>query len=219
MQFLWQENWEGRTTDPRRDPRASGRPQGTVHDADRQRCPLGQRSPTPDAHAVRRDMAGAQHARGADPVRGRRSGDRPREHRGSIQRGGERFTGDVVVSMKIATPVACHRIALWAFRYATHRKRRRVSVFHKANTIRDHGGGLLERASGSLGLHGCRCAAEFSAGGVPGKLPPLRRGRPRCQRGGKHGGTAATPVADAGSRIEAGSLPWARWGLDSKWCL
>ena len=129
------------------------------------------------------------------------------------------FTGDVVVSMMIATPVACHRIALWVFRHATHRKRRRLSVFHKANIIRDHGGGLLEQASGSLGLHGGRCAVEFSAGGVLGKLPPLRRGRLRRQRGGNQGGTAATPVADAGSRIEAGSLPWARWGLDSEWCL
>src|SRR6267142_2674450 len=41
------------------------------------------------------------------------------------------ITDGVVVSMKVATRVACQRIAHWTFRYATHRKRRKISVFHK----------------------------------------------------------------------------------------
>src|SRR3954470_1141670 len=39
----------------------------------------------------------------------------------------------VVTSLKVATEVACTRIARWAFRYATKRRRRKVTVFHKAN--------------------------------------------------------------------------------------
>ncbi|HEV8247096.1 MAG TPA: isocitrate/isopropylmalate family dehydrogenase, partial [Polyangiaceae bacterium] len=46
------------------------------------------------------------------------------------------ITDGVVVSMKVATRVACHRIALWTFRYATHRKRKKISVFHKANIMK-----------------------------------------------------------------------------------
>src|SRR5262252_5285962 len=34
------------------------------------------------------------------------------------------ITEDVVASMKVATRTGCRRISLWAFRYATHRKRR-----------------------------------------------------------------------------------------------
>jgi isocitrate dehydrogenase (NAD+) len=45
-------------------------------------------------------------------------------------------TEGVVASMKVATTKACHRIAHWAFRYATHRKRRKISVFHKANIMK-----------------------------------------------------------------------------------
>jgi isocitrate dehydrogenase (NAD+) len=46
------------------------------------------------------------------------------------------ITDGVVVSMKVATRVACHRIALWTFRYATHRRRKKISVFHKANIMK-----------------------------------------------------------------------------------
>jgi isocitrate dehydrogenase (NAD+) len=46
------------------------------------------------------------------------------------------ITDGVVASMKVATRAACHRIALWSFRYATHRKRRKVSVLHKANIMK-----------------------------------------------------------------------------------
>ena len=56
------------------------------------------------------------------------------------------ITDDVVVSMKVATRGACHRIALWAFRYATHRKRRKVSVFHKANIMKLTDGMFLEES-------------------------------------------------------------------------
>jgi isocitrate dehydrogenase (NAD+) len=45
-------------------------------------------------------------------------------------------TDDVVMSMKVATETACTRIALWAFRYATQRKRKRITVFHKANIMK-----------------------------------------------------------------------------------
>ena len=56
------------------------------------------------------------------------------------------ITDGVVVSMKVATRVACHRIAHWTFRYATHRKRRKISVFHKANIMKLSDGMLLEEA-------------------------------------------------------------------------
>jgi isocitrate dehydrogenase (NAD+) len=56
------------------------------------------------------------------------------------------ITDDVVASMKVATRTACHRIALWAFRYATHRKRRKISVFHKANIMKLTDGMFLEEA-------------------------------------------------------------------------
>ena len=45
-------------------------------------------------------------------------------------------TPGVVMSMKVATEVACTRIARWAFRYATHRQRKGISVLHKANIMK-----------------------------------------------------------------------------------
>jgi isocitrate dehydrogenase (NAD+) len=42
----------------------------------------------------------------------------------------------VVMSMKVATEKACLRIARSAFRYANRRKRRKVTVFHKANIMK-----------------------------------------------------------------------------------
>lgn len=45
-------------------------------------------------------------------------------------------TPGVVMSMKVATEGACSRIAKWAFRYATQRKRKKISVFHKANIMK-----------------------------------------------------------------------------------
>jgi isocitrate dehydrogenase (NAD+) len=56
------------------------------------------------------------------------------------------ITDGVVVSMKVATRVACHRIALWTFRYATHRRRKKITVFHKANIMKMSDGMLLEEA-------------------------------------------------------------------------
>jgi isocitrate dehydrogenase (NAD+) len=53
---------------------------------------------------------------------------------------------DVVVSMKVATRRACHRIALWAFRYATQRQRAKVSVLHKANIMKMTDGMFLDEA-------------------------------------------------------------------------
>lgn len=45
-------------------------------------------------------------------------------------------TPGVVMSMKVASDAACTRIARWAFRYATHRKRKKITVFHKANIMK-----------------------------------------------------------------------------------
>jgi len=56
------------------------------------------------------------------------------------------ITDGVVVSTKVATRTACHRIAHWAFRYATHRKRKKISVFHKANIMKMSDGLMLEEA-------------------------------------------------------------------------
>jgi isocitrate dehydrogenase (NAD+) len=56
------------------------------------------------------------------------------------------ITDGVVASMKVATRAACHRIALWSFRYATHRKRRKVSVLHKANIMKLTDGMFIEES-------------------------------------------------------------------------
>ncbi len=47
-----------------------------------------------------------------------------------------RITSDVVVSMKVATESACRRISHWAFRFATQHRRRKITVFHKANIMK-----------------------------------------------------------------------------------
>ncbi len=57
-----------------------------------------------------------------------------------------RIAEDVVVSMKVATRRACARIALWSFKYATHKRRRKISVFHKANIMKMTDGMFLEEA-------------------------------------------------------------------------
>src|SRR3954453_11449439 len=52
----------------------------------------------------------------------------------------------VVTSLKVATELACTRIARWAFRYATKRRRRKVTVFHKANIMKMTDGMFLNAA-------------------------------------------------------------------------
>ncbi len=42
----------------------------------------------------------------------------------------------VVTSLKVASELACTRIARYAFRYATRRRRKRITVFHKANIMK-----------------------------------------------------------------------------------
>ena len=42
----------------------------------------------------------------------------------------------VVTSMKVASEAACTRISRYAFRYATRRHRRKITVFHKANIMK-----------------------------------------------------------------------------------
>jgi isocitrate dehydrogenase (NAD+) len=56
------------------------------------------------------------------------------------------ITEDVVVSMKVATRAACARIAEYAFRYAVDRKRKRVTVLHKANIMKMTDGMFLAEA-------------------------------------------------------------------------
>jgi isocitrate dehydrogenase (NAD+) len=56
------------------------------------------------------------------------------------------ITHGVVVSMKVATRSACQRIAHWTFRYATHRRRKKISVFHKANIMKMSDGMLLDES-------------------------------------------------------------------------
>ena len=52
----------------------------------------------------------------------------------------------VVMSMKVATEKGCLRIAHWAFRFATQRQRKKITVFHKANIMKMTDG-LFLRAS------------------------------------------------------------------------
>src|SRR5262249_55220999 len=42
----------------------------------------------------------------------------------------------VVTSLKVATEAGCTRIARFAFRYATRRRRQKITVFHKANIMK-----------------------------------------------------------------------------------
>jgi isocitrate dehydrogenase (NAD+) len=55
-------------------------------------------------------------------------------------------TDDVVMSMKVATQTACARIAHWAFRFATLRRRKKITVFHKANIMKMTDGLFLRSA-------------------------------------------------------------------------
>jgi len=59
------------------------------------------------------------------------------------------------MSMKVATEKACTRIARWAFRYATKRERKKITVFHKANIMKITDGLFL------------RCAQEIHAQEYP----------------------------------------------------
>ncbi|MEE3264581.1 MAG: isocitrate/isopropylmalate dehydrogenase family protein [Candidatus Latescibacterota bacterium] len=45
-------------------------------------------------------------------------------------------TPGVGMSMKVASERGCRRIAHWAFRYATQRRREKITVFHKANIMK-----------------------------------------------------------------------------------
>src|SRR6184192_3387254 len=42
----------------------------------------------------------------------------------------------VVTSLKVASEAACSRIARYAFRFATKRRRKKITVFHKANIMK-----------------------------------------------------------------------------------
>src|SRR5690606_23658825 len=51
-----------------------------------------------------------------------------------------------VTSLKVASEAACTRIARYAFRYATRRHRKRITVFHKANIMKLSDGLFLDCA-------------------------------------------------------------------------
>jgi isocitrate dehydrogenase (NAD+) len=55
-------------------------------------------------------------------------------------------TPGVVTSLKVATENACTRIARFAFRYATRRGRKKITVFHKANIMKMTDGLFLKSA-------------------------------------------------------------------------
>jgi len=55
-------------------------------------------------------------------------------------------TPGVVTSLKVATELACTRIARFAFRYATRRQRKKITVFHKANIMKLTDGLFLNAA-------------------------------------------------------------------------
>jgi isocitrate dehydrogenase (NAD+) len=52
----------------------------------------------------------------------------------------------VVTSLKVATEVACTRIARFAFRFATRNQRKKITVFHKANIMKMSDGLFLDCA-------------------------------------------------------------------------
>jgi isocitrate dehydrogenase (NAD+) len=52
----------------------------------------------------------------------------------------------VVTSLKVATEIACTRIARYGFRYATRRHRKKITVFHKANIMKMTDGLFLKCA-------------------------------------------------------------------------
>ena len=56
-------------------------------------------------------------------------------------------TPGVVMSMKVASKIACQRIATWAFRFANRRERKKVTVLHKANIMKLTDGLFLECAN------------------------------------------------------------------------
>ena len=55
-------------------------------------------------------------------------------------------TPGVVMSMKVATEKGCARISKWAFRFATQRKREKITVFHKANIMKMTDGLFMKKA-------------------------------------------------------------------------
>jgi len=55
-------------------------------------------------------------------------------------------TPGVVMSMKVATERSCERIARWAFEYAKKRKRKKITVFHKANIMKLSDGLFIRKA-------------------------------------------------------------------------
>jgi isocitrate dehydrogenase (NAD+) len=57
------------------------------------------------------------------------------------------ITPGVVMSMKVATEKGCRRIAHWAFRYATQRRRKKITVFHKANIMKITDGLFIRMAA------------------------------------------------------------------------
>ena len=72
------------------------------------------------ARAVREPAAGLEHPVGAVALRGRRPGDRAREHRGPVRRARARSRPGVVESLKIITAASSTRIAQVRLRVRAH---------------------------------------------------------------------------------------------------
>jgi isocitrate dehydrogenase (NAD+) len=71
-----------------------------------------------------------------------------RENTEGLYSGAEnQVTDDVVISMKVATESACRRISRWAFRFATRRRRGKITVFHKANIMKMSDGLFIREAA------------------------------------------------------------------------
>lgn len=70
-----------------------------------------------------------------------------RENTEGLYSGAENLITDgVIMSMKVATQVACMRIARFAFRYATRQQRKKISCLHKANIMKMTDGLFLDCA-------------------------------------------------------------------------
>ena len=88
------------------------------------------------------------------------------------------ITDGVVVSMKVATRVACQRISRWAFRYATHRRRQKITVFHKANIMKMSDGMPLKRPGQVHELDGAILLLASDAGSfINGAILPVDSGQ------------------------------------------
>ena len=119
-----------------RHPGAQGRAQGPGDDAGRQGVQERQRPAPPEAQPLRRRPPG-HHLPGVKTRFDNVDLVIVRENTEGLYSGIENeVVPGVVTSLKVATTQACTRIARYAFRYATRNRRRKITVFHKANIMK-----------------------------------------------------------------------------------